>query len=160
MALLGFASLLAQAPRPRPLPQGTNSTAQTARGQQVYRAQCANCHGGELEGSAGPPLAGDGFLSNWSARSLAQFVDKIQKTMPFDQPGSLSRPQSIDLAAYIFYFARVGSGAVTEATLARTTFPTTRTSKTPQPEGNLATVERLQNGEWILVDFYNPERTT
>ena len=39
-----------------------------------------------------PPLAGDSFLSNWSARPLANLVDKIQKTMPFNLPGSLSRP--------------------------------------------------------------------
>ena len=42
-----------------------------------------------------------GFLSVWSARSLAELVDKIEKTMPPQQPGSVSRQQAIDLAAYV-----------------------------------------------------------
>jgi hypothetical protein len=47
-----------------------------------------------MEGTIGPPLVGESFLSNWSARPLGDLVDKIQKTMPFNLPGSLSRQQS------------------------------------------------------------------
>src|SRR5215813_3613965 len=77
------------------------SAPQAGRGQQLYNAQCAGCHGKALEGTTGPPLAGDDFLTNWSASPLNGLVDKIQKTMPFNQPGSLSRQQSIDLASFI-----------------------------------------------------------
>ena len=77
------------------------SDAQATRGQQLYQKQCVTCHGSALEGVVGPPLAGDGFLSVWSTRSLADLVAKIEQTMPPEQPGSVSRPQAIDLTAYV-----------------------------------------------------------
>ena len=73
----------------------------------------------------GSPLAGDSFLSEWSARPLSAFVDKIQKTMPFSAPGSLSRQQSADLTAYILQVGKfpAGRAELTEATLAQIAFP-------------------------------------
>ena len=62
------------------------------------------------KGRSGLRLAGDSFLSNWSARPLTHLVDKIQKTMPFSMPGSLSRQQSTDLAAYILQFGKFPAG--------------------------------------------------
>ena len=100
-ALAGAFSLTGQARQLRSITDGVYSAGQAARGQQMYQAQCAACHGNAMEGTVGTPLAGDGFLSNWSARPLANLVDKIQKTMPFNLPGSLSRPQSMDLAAFV-----------------------------------------------------------
>ena len=85
----------------RSVTDGVYSAGQAARGQDIYQTQCSSCHGKALVGRSGPPLVGDGFLSNWSERPLTNVVDKIQKTMPFNKPGSLSRQQSIDLAAYI-----------------------------------------------------------
>jgi S-disulfanyl-L-cysteine oxidoreductase SoxD len=121
------------------------SAGQAARGQQVYRAQCASCHGVALDGDSGPPLVGDGFLAGWSGRPLANLVDKIQKTMPFSQPGTLSRPQSIDLAAYILQSGKFpsGPGDLSEAALALVTFPAARTTASATaPEGNLAELMR------------------
>ena len=43
------------------------SDTQATRGQQLYQKLCVNCHGATLEGVVGPPLAGDAFLSVWSA---------------------------------------------------------------------------------------------
>ena len=86
------------------------SDAQAARGQQLYKAQCVTCHGEALEGVVGPPLAGSGFLSAWSARSLAELVDKIEKTMPPEQPGSVTRQQAIDLAAYFLSAGKFPAG--------------------------------------------------
>jgi mono/diheme cytochrome c family protein len=133
ISTIGTGLLLGQAP------QG-----QGARGQQLYTAQCASCHGGAMEGGSGPPLAGDGFLANWSGRTLANFVDKIQKTMPFGRPESLSRPQSIDLAARILQVAKVpmGPGDLSEARLAQVAFPAVPASRGSQPEGNLAELMR------------------
>src|SRR5262245_48438831 len=85
----------------RSLTDGVYSAPQASRGQQLYKQQCAECHGTAMEGTVGSPLAGDDFLSNWNARPLVNLVDKIQKTMPFNQPNTLSRQQSTDLAAYI-----------------------------------------------------------
>jgi cytochrome c553 len=133
------------------------SVGQAARGQQLYKAQCAACHGNALEGTSGPPLAGDGFLSNWSAQSLGNLVDKIQKTMPFNLPASLSRSQSTDLAAYLLQTGKfpAGSADLSEAALAQIVFPqiakmrnsaasssgNAGTTLAP-PEGNLAELMR------------------
>src|SRR5437899_10148704 len=107
-----------------------------------------------MEGTTGPPLVGDGFLSSWSGRPLANLIDKIEKTMPFNQPVSLSRQQSADLAAYILQAGKfpAGQAELTEATLAQVAFPTVRTLPAPAasgaatflppPEGNLAELMR------------------
>src|SRR5439155_450887 len=123
-------SLAAQVPQLRSMTDGVYSAAQAARGQQVYQVQCGECHGMAMEGTTGPPLVGDSFLSNWSGRPLANLVDKIEKTMPFNEPVSLSRQQSADLAAYILQAGRfpAGQGELTEAALAQVAFPTIRSS--------------------------------
>jgi cytochrome c553 len=81
-AFLGAFLLTGQTPPARLITDGVYSVGQAARGQQLYKAQCAACHGNAMEGTTGPPLAGDSFLSNWSSKSLENLNDKIQKTMP------------------------------------------------------------------------------
>ena len=137
-----FAGLLwvnVQAQQARSLSEGVYSAAQAIRGQEIYKTQCAECHGNALEGTVGSPLAGDSFLSTWSARPLSAFVDKIQKTMPFSTPGSLSRQQSADLTAYILQFGKfpAGRAELTDATLA-IEFPPTRRSDAPGAAAALA----------------------
>ncbi|PWU06382.1 MAG: hypothetical protein C5B51_12380 [Terriglobia bacterium] len=154
-ALLGALLAPGQTPANRSLTEGVYSAAQAARGLQLYKAQCASCHGIAMEGTSGPPLAGESFLANWSARPLANFVDKIQKTMPFNLPGSLSKNQAIDLAAYIFQAGKFPAGQteLSETALAQLAFPAVRMSKAPPgpatagtslppPEGNLAELMR------------------
>ena len=99
--LVGALRLTGHAVQLRTLNDGVYSMVQASRGRQVYTATCVTCHGSALEGVIGPPLAGSGFLSAWSARRLVELVDKIEKTMPPQQAGSVSRQQAIDLAAYI-----------------------------------------------------------
>jgi len=153
-ALAGAFSLTGHAGQLRSVTEGVYSTGQAARGQQIYQAQCAECHGTAMEGTTGPPLVGEDFLSNWSARPLASLVDKIQKTMPFSLPGTLSRQQSTDLAADILRASKFSAGPLelSDAMLAQITFPTVRTSapavaiaagaSLPAPEGNLAELMR------------------
>src|SRR5712692_1175018 len=80
-AFLGPLLLTGQAPQVRSITEGVYSGGQAARGQQLYKTQCAGCHGNAMEGTSGPPLVGDSFLSNRSAQPLANLVDKIQKSM-------------------------------------------------------------------------------
>ena len=154
-ALLGALVLTGQAPQARSITEGVYSVGQAARGQQLYKAQCAACHGNALEGTVGSPLAGDSFLANWSARPLANLVDKIQKTMPFNLPANLSRQQSTDLVAYILQAGKfpTGPAELSEAMLAQIAFPTAKTSAAPPgaqiagtslppPQGNLAELMR------------------
>ncbi|MYD69440.1 MAG: cytochrome c [Acidobacteria bacterium] len=99
LALTGV--LVGDATQAQTVTEGVYTVDQATRGGQVYQDQCATCHGDALEGTVGPPLAGDGFLSIWSARPVVELVDKIQNTMPLQAPVPLSREESIDLGAYI-----------------------------------------------------------
>ena len=145
-ALVAAFALAGQAGQSRSITDGVYSAAQASRGQQLYQTQCAACHGRTMEGTSGPPLAGNDFLSNWSARPLAGLVDKIEKTMPFNLPGSLSRPQSIELAAYILQIGKfpAGQADLSDGALSQTAFAMTRRSAAPttSAEGNLAELMR------------------
>src|ERR1700739_4666525 len=95
---VGVFALIGIAGQTPSLTDGIYSNAQTERAGVTYQSQCAVCHGESLQGGgAGPPLTGDSFLSNWSGRKLSDLESKIEKTMPFDAPGSLSRQQATDL---------------------------------------------------------------
>ncbi|MDB5349233.1 MAG: cytochrome c [Planctomycetota bacterium] len=65
-------------------------------GEQIYKQQCASCHGGTGEGTVDYPraLAGD--------RSVAQLSGLIAKTMPEDDPGSCVGDDANKVAAYIY----------------------------------------------------------
>ncbi|MBL8864708.1 MAG: DUF1592 domain-containing protein [Planctomycetia bacterium] len=65
-------------------------------GEQLYAAQCARCHGKAGEGSKKYPKALVG------ERSVAQLAEQIQKTMPENDPGSLSKEDSLKIAQYCF----------------------------------------------------------
>jgi mono/diheme cytochrome c family protein len=147
VALCGYA-LVGQAGQLRSITDNAYSTTQAARGQAIYKTQCAGCHGNAMEGTSGPPLVGDDFLSNWSARPLANLVDKVEKTMPFNLPGSLSRQQSIDLVAYVLQTGKFPAGQtdLSEAALSQIALPAaaraSNASSTRGPEGNLAELMR------------------
>ncbi|MBX6311539.1 MAG: DUF1592 domain-containing protein [Isosphaeraceae bacterium] len=66
-------------------------------GEQIYRQQCASCHGASGEGTPEEyphPLAGD--------RSVAQLARLIAKTMPADDPGTCVGEDAEKVAAYIY----------------------------------------------------------
>ncbi len=152
--IVAVSSTAGDARQLRPLTAGVYSAEQATRGQELYQAECESCHGVEMEGSIGPPMVGDVFLSNYSARPLTALVDKIQVTMPFQNAGSLSRQQSIDLATYILQTGEfpAGQAELGDAQLAQITFPVTEAAAAPvttgaagslpPPEGNLAELMR------------------
>ncbi len=65
-------------------------------GQQIYAKTCAECHGKEGAGGDGyeKPLAGD--------LSVPQLAKLVKKTMPQDEPGTLSAEQSQQVAQYVY----------------------------------------------------------
>lgn len=66
-------------------------------GEQIYRKQCATCHGATGEGVKGKyddALIGD--------KSPAQLSKIIAKTMPEDAPGTCVGPDADKVAAYMF----------------------------------------------------------
>src|SRR5215470_372834 len=137
LASMLLAAIAAQAGPPASIGSGVYSAVQAAQGADLYRAQCAECHGAALEGASGPPLTGDAFLSNWSARPLATVVGKIQNTMPFNQPGSLTRAQSTALLAFMLQAGKfkAGSVALNDDVLAKVTMPAVPAASAPSVAG-------------------------
>jgi S-disulfanyl-L-cysteine oxidoreductase SoxD len=76
---------------------------QASRGQTLYNKECASCHGKELDGSGqAPPLAGADFRRNRDGQTAEDLLEKMQSSMPADQPGKLSREQNTDTLAFLF----------------------------------------------------------
>jgi mono/diheme cytochrome c family protein len=73
---------------------------QIAAGQDVYAAECAQCHGEQGEGGTGPVLIG-GNKRIASYQSTTRLYDYVSRTMPFDSPGSLTEQQYWDSIAYL-----------------------------------------------------------
>jgi mono/diheme cytochrome c family protein len=88
------------------------SAAQAKRGADLYESQqCAVCHGADLAGvGANPPLSGDNFLSVYSDHSILVLFDKVQKSMPQTNPGSLTPAQTADLLAYMLSMNKYAAG--------------------------------------------------
>ena len=145
-------TVIAQATRT--IADGVYTTAQAKRGQALYEMECLACHGVTLAGGLGPPLAGADFLRVWDQRPLADVVDKIEHTMPAVKPGTLSRTQATDLAAYVLQVNAFKAGAAdlapTDALkqiaiVAPTGTPAAAASSTAfatRPPGNMAQVMR------------------
>ena len=76
---------------------GVYSDAQAGRGKKSYVTHCAACHNEGLQGGdLAPELKGEDFLLRWNDKSMFEFVDRIQKTMPQDNPGGLMPQENAD----------------------------------------------------------------
>jgi mono/diheme cytochrome c family protein len=104
-------SLRLDAQQTRTTKEGVYSAAQAKRGEAVYQEKCVACHGAKLEGDFGPPLTGEAFLGIWGGLSLSELFDKIHNTMPADAPGTLTRPQAVDVVAYVAQANQAPAGA-------------------------------------------------
>ena len=90
---------------------GVGTAAQVKRGADVYATQCAACHDAQLAGSGtAPALAGTDFSANWKDETVRSLFERIRATMPADNPGSLKRDQTADLAAFILNFNKYPLG--------------------------------------------------
>jgi mono/diheme cytochrome c family protein len=73
------------------------TSAEESRGEQIYRRQCASCHGANGEGTPEDypqPLIGD--------RTLPRLARYIEKSMPEDDPGTCVGEDAEKVAAYIY----------------------------------------------------------
>ena len=112
-------SLRLDAQQTRTAKDGVYTAEQAMRGDAVYKDTCVACHGAALAGDLAPPLAGEVFLDLWGPLALSELFDKIRNTMPADAPGTLTRPQTVDLVAYILQANTLPAGraALQEAAL-------------------------------------------
>jgi cytochrome c len=100
-------------PAPAEPPAPANFSEQVARGQTVYGAKCAGCHGDGGEGKAGggPPVVGldkgalplkaaAGSKRTTEFKTVADIADYVVKTMPPNAPGSLSTEDYFAVLAF------------------------------------------------------------
>lgn len=108
IAVLVVASLLPISPErvlalaDSPTGQGYYTKSQAAAGQALFHQTCAICHGDNLQGGAGPALAGKEFLSvsQYQQITAEYFYHFMSTHMPLTHPGSLSPGQYLDIMAY------------------------------------------------------------
>lgn len=80
---------------------GVFTDAQAKRGEDVYTASCAHCHGKALQGGEEAPPLGAAFISGWKGSTVGDLVAKIRRSMPDDAPASLTDQQYTDVVAFI-----------------------------------------------------------
>jgi mono/diheme cytochrome c family protein len=149
-----FVTLHAQ--QARRATDGVYTQEQATRGQAVYKDRCAPCHGPTLGGGQAPPLVGDEFGGVWGG-PLSDLVNKIQNTMPANDPGKLTRQQSADIVAYMLQVGKFPAGraelGADETVLKQIALPAPAPSRQPiasadaraasfPPAANLAQVMR------------------
>jgi mono/diheme cytochrome c family protein len=92
---------------------GVFTVEQAKRGQTSFGTNCAVCHGEDMGGSeSAPSLSGNDFKLAWEGHNVGEVVDRIQKTMPSNSPGILSREQATDITAYILSFNKYPAGTM------------------------------------------------
>ena len=100
---------------PRTVWDGVFTTAQADRGRGFYLANCAECHGGTLEGGERQALKGDRFWADWQESTVDYMLSRISKNMPFSEDGSLAgtlgMPTYVDIVAHILNTNGFPSGA-------------------------------------------------
>jgi len=100
--LVFFVAAMLQAQPLASVWDGVYTQEQADRGKPVYGKQCASCHGAALDGSGiAPPLAGADFQGDWNGQTVDDLFEKMQTSMPADQPGKLSRAQNADILAFL-----------------------------------------------------------
>jgi S-disulfanyl-L-cysteine oxidoreductase SoxD len=114
-AICFLAALVAsgqEAPAPsRSVWDGVYTEEQAKRGEEMYRKECASCHGDALVGGGGAaPLSGGTFLSNWNGLTVGDLFERIRKTMPQGALGKLTKQQDADVLAYLLSFNKFPAG--------------------------------------------------
>lgn len=100
---------------------GVYTEAQAERGRVAFLANCAECHGVDLEGGEGTALAGDEFWDGWRESTVDRLFDFVSTNMPFEDlgilAGTLPTSMYVDLVAFILSRndLPVGDGELTAA---------------------------------------------
>jgi mono/diheme cytochrome c family protein len=78
------------------------TTAQAARGEAVYKTQCASCHGDRLDnGQFAAALKGPAFKAKWAGKGLDELFLLMLTQMPPADPGTLGAAAYADVLAFI-----------------------------------------------------------
>jgi mono/diheme cytochrome c family protein len=114
LLLSGAWAALGQAPDglTRSVLSGVFTEAQSKRGEEYYRQDCARCHSETLAGGeSSPALAGTAFIGRWDGSTVGDLFELIRTSMPTDNPGGLNRQRYSDILAYILSVNKFPAGA-------------------------------------------------
>jgi len=142
---------------------------QAQHGQKAYEAFCTRCHGLDLLGSrnagSGPALKDVNFWVSWERAPLSSILSKIQRTMPYDSPGSLRDDDYTDLLSFILSKNAFPAGkselVATGVADIRVTRPVGTASEVP----NFALVQVVgcltkgADSSWVLTSATAPQVT-
>lgn len=81
---------------------GVYTEEQAELGSRQYRANCAACHGANLEGASAPALSGNHLSGSWS--TAYDLYSYYHVAMPPTNPGGLGEEVYVDILAYILKF--------------------------------------------------------
>lgn len=78
----------------------TFTAGQAEAGEATYANACRDCHGYRAQGGEAPSIVGEGF-ARFADRSVAVLYDFISRNMPYDQPGSRTAEEYLDIVAFL-----------------------------------------------------------
>ncbi len=99
--------------------------AQVAHGKRLYAANCAKCHGADMQGVTAPALSGAAFApASNSHLTIGGIYNYMATNMPADRPGKLKDSEYADLMAFLLNkngYPTSGSKLTADAARASTT---------------------------------------
>lgn len=96
--------------QPMARPNGWYTTGQAVAGQKLYQAQCATCHGANLEGGAGPSLKGTAWHQMYGGAKLLTVWGEIKGPMAQNAGTTYTTQQSLDILSYLLQQNGLPSG--------------------------------------------------
>jgi cytochrome c5 len=93
---------------------GVYTEAQAMRGERDYGRSCERCHGVDLTGDPTtevPALQSAPFVEQWQGKTAKDLFDLIKRSMPADQPDSLTTRAYVDIVAYLISANHFPSGS-------------------------------------------------
>ena len=123
-------------------PESSSSTFenQAKTGSVLFAANCASCHGANLEGTTlGPLLSGRSFVQRWGVQTPALLLGNIQANMPPGGNEGLSGADYLNIVAHILEANGVDSTdepltPYTNFTIAENISEIVAQRQTPRPE--------------------------
>lgn len=86
----------------QPIEPVTFTPDQVDKGREVYREECATCHGTTLGGAfEAPALTGSNFMTQWAGRPVQDFLSLLTSTMPPQNAGELPLEDYTAVTAYL-----------------------------------------------------------
>jgi cytochrome c5 len=148
---------------------GVYTAVQAQRGQKAYEAFCTRCHALDLLGGrgagGGPALRDTNFWVSWERAPLSSLLSKIQRTMPYDSPGSLRDDDYTDLVSFILSRNAFPAGTSELAAAKLEDIRIVRPAGTASEIPNFALVQvvgcltRSPDSSWVLTSATPPQIT-